>query len=163
MKLPSVPGPTELRAVVDQVVGLLPRAARVLADVERLVADARVTLQRIEGTRRDAEAIVVAVADTELRAAAALAAVDGLVVRSTSLLDRYEPTLTGLGPTLDRIAAVVEPRMVDAGARLVDELASVAPDLRRLLEASTELNEMLGKLPGMGRIKKRIEEEQETD
>jgi hypothetical protein len=36
----------------------------------------------------------------------------------------------------------------------------VAPDLHDLLEVSRELNEMLAGLPGLGRIKKRIDEEQ---
>jgi hypothetical protein len=36
----------------------------------------------------------------------------------------------------------------------------VGPDLHELLFVSRELNEMLGSLPGMGRIKKRVEEEQ---
>jgi hypothetical protein len=39
----------------------------------------------------------------------------------------------------------------------------VAPDLHDLLETSRELNEMLAKLPGMGLIKKRVDEEQDLD
>ena len=42
-------------------------------------------------------------------------------------------------------------------------LTSVAPDLHDLLDVSRELNEMLAKLPGMGRIKKRVDEQQELD
>jgi hypothetical protein len=36
----------------------------------------------------------------------------------------------------------------------------VAPDLHDLLDVSRELNDMLAGLPGIGRIKKRIDEEQ---
>jgi hypothetical protein len=46
---------------------------------------------------------------------------------------------------------------------VLDSLSSVAPDLHDLLDVSRELNEMLAKLPGMGRIKQRVDEEQELD
>ena len=72
----------------------------------------------------------------------------------------------------DEVAALV--RMVDhlpeLTARLEEDvlpimgtLGSVAPDLHDLLAVSRELNDMLAKLPGFGRIKKRIDEEQGED
>jgi hypothetical protein len=42
-------------------------------------------------------------------------------------------------------------------------LGSVSPDLHDLLDVSRELNEMLAKLPGMGRIKKKVDEQQAED
>ena len=42
-------------------------------------------------------------------------------------------------------------------------LGTVSPDLHDLLDVSRELNEMLAKMPGMGRIKKRIDEQQALD
>ena len=42
-------------------------------------------------------------------------------------------------------------------------LGSVAPDLHELLDVSRELNEILGKIPGIGRLKRRVEEEDEGD
>ena len=42
-------------------------------------------------------------------------------------------------------------------------LSTVAPDLHDLLDVSRELNEMLAKLPGMGRIKRKVDEEQELE
>jgi hypothetical protein len=100
--------------------------------------------------------------------------IDRLVV----LLDALEPPLTSLQPTLDRLAESTHPSEVDAMVTLVDHLpalvltfekdllpvldtlGTVAPDLHDLLDVSRELNEMLGKLPGIGRIKRRVEEEQ---
>jgi hypothetical protein len=38
---------------------------------------------------------------------------------------------------------------------------TVAPDVRDLLDTTMELNEILGSVPGLGRIKKRVEERQE--
>ena len=46
---------------------------------------------------------------------------------------------------------------------ILQTLTSVAPDLHDLLDVSRELNEMLAKLPGMGRLKKRVDEEQGLD
>ena len=42
-------------------------------------------------------------------------------------------------------------------------LGSVAPDVHDLLDLTRELNAMLAKLPGMGRIKKRVDEQQAAD
>ena len=42
-------------------------------------------------------------------------------------------------------------------------LSTVAPDVHDLLDLTRELNGMLGKLPGMGRIKKRVDEQQAAD
>ena len=45
-------------------------------------------------------------------------------------------------------------------------LGSVAPDLHELLNVARELNEILAKIPGIGRLKRRVDEkegEDETD
>ena len=85
------------------------------------------------------------------------------------LLDRLEPSLTALQPTLERLAETTDPREVDALVELVDRCPAgragrarrragdadarhVSPDLHDLLDTSRELNEMLAKLPGIGRI-----------
>ena len=46
---------------------------------------------------------------------------------------------------------------------ILETLSTVSPDLHDLLDTSRELNEMLAKLPGMGRIKARVEEKQQDD
>jgi len=84
-----------------------------------------------------------------------------------------------LQPTLERLAETTEPHEVDAMVALVDQLplvaakletdvipimhtlTSAAPDLHALLDVSRELNELIGKVPGLGRIKRKVEEEQE--
>jgi hypothetical protein len=103
------------------------------------------------------------------------------VTRADDLVGRLEPSLTRLQPTLERLAETTDPHEVDAMVALVDQLpllaakletdvipvlhtlTSVAPDLHDLLDVSRELNEMLAKLPGMGRLKKKVDEEQELD
>ena len=92
-----------------------------------------------------------------------------------------EPSLVALQPTLDRLAETTDPREVDALVALIDllpdiavkiethvipvldSLGTVAPDLHDLLDVSRELNELLANVPGLGRIKKRIDEDQERD
>jgi hypothetical protein len=124
-------------------------------------------IERIEQTRAEAAEVV--------------ARTDGTVARADALVGRFEPVLDTLLPTLERLAETTDPREVDALVSLVDHLpllvgkletevvpiletlSTVAPDLRDLLDTSKELNEMLAKLPGMGRIKARVEHQQEIE
>jgi hypothetical protein len=108
--------------------------------------------------------------------------VDGAAVqagRAGELLDALEPSLTKLQPTLQTLADTTHPEEVRALVTLVDHLpalttqlerdilpvlttlGTVAPDLHDLLNTSRELNEILGKIPGIGRLKKRVEDEEE--
>ncbi|MGH3308139.1 MAG: hypothetical protein ACRDOX_10665 [Nocardioides sp.] len=157
MRLPPIPGPRDVVQLVDRVTGLLSTAEQLLADAGELLA-------RIERTRASAEDVV--------------ARTEATVTRADDLIGRLEPSLTQLQPTLERLAETTDPREVDAMVALVDQLpllaskletdvipvlhtlTSVAPDLHDLLDVSRELNEMLAKLPGMGRLKKRVDEEQ---
>ena len=45
---------------------------------------------------------------------------------------------------------------------VLDTLATVAPDLRDLLDVSKQLNELIGSVPGLGRVKRKIEEDQDS-
>ena len=174
MRLPSVPGPRDLVAVVgragdgwEQLVAVVPRVTALLARAERVVADVGALVARIEETRVEAAAVVSRTEETRARAAA--------------LIGALEPSLTTLQPTLERLAETTHPREVDALVGLIDHLpqladqverdllpvmrtlGTVAPDLHDLLDVSRELNGMLGKLPGMGRIKRRVDEQQDLD
>jgi len=151
---------------------LLTRATALLTGAEALLAEVRRLLDRIESTRADAGVVIAAVDETRERA-------DLLLEAAQGPLERLLPTLERLLPTLERLAETTDPREVDAMVGLIDRLpliasrveadvlpmlqtlSSVAPDLHDLLDVSRELNEMLAKLPGMGRIKKRVDEEQE--
>ena len=174
MRLPSVPGPRDLKAVVDragegveQLFAILPRVTALLTRAEQAVADVAALVARIEATRLEAAAVVSRTDETRARADA--------------LIGALEPSLTQLQPTLERLAETTHPDEVDALVQLIDHLpqlveqverdllpvmrtlGTVAPDVHDLLDVSRELNGMLAKLPGMGRIKRRVDEQQALD
>ncbi|KQT91612.1 hypothetical protein ASG49_11460 [Marmoricola sp. Leaf446] len=168
MRLP-LPDPRELPRVL---LGLPERVFGLLDSAEALIGRVDALLVRIEDTRQDAAAVV-------RRVDAIAADAEPLVGRLGGLLDRLEPSLTRLEPTLRTLADTTSPAEVAALVTMVDHLpeltrrletevlpimatlGSVAPDMHDLLDVSRELNEMLGKLPGMGRIRKRVEEQQD--
>ncbi len=97
-----------------------------------------------------------------------------IVATSAPALQRLAPLLNPLADaaTADDVAAVAKlindlPDIVSKLDRdilpVLDTLGTVAPDLRDLLDVSKDLNDILGSLPGLGRVKRRIEEEQEKD
>jgi ABC-type transporter Mla subunit MlaD len=171
MRLPSVPGPRDVLALVErggealeQLLAAVPRLGALLDDAERLLAEVDALVQRIETTRQDADTVV--------------ARVEEPVRRTDALLAALEPSLVKLQPTLERLADTTDPREVDALVGLVDHLPllverlerdvlpvmttlrTVAPDLHDLLDVSRELNGMLAKLPGMAKVMQRIDDRQ---
>jgi ABC-type transporter Mla subunit MlaD len=147
--------------------GVVDRAGELLGRTGGVVDRGEALLGRTDGLVDRGEALVV---DTDV-----------LVRRLAVLLDLVEGPLTTLQPTLQTLADTTHPEEVAALVSLVDQLpdltmrverdvlpvmttlGTVAPDLHDLLDVSRELNEMLGKLPGLGRIKRRVEEEQEAE
>jgi ABC-type transporter Mla subunit MlaD len=168
--LPRVPDPRDLPrlaeragAFVDEMVGLVPRVAALVGSAETLLGQVQGLLDRIEVTRAAADEVVTHANATRQRADHVAVATEHTVGRATALLDALEPSLTRLRPTLERFAETTDPAEVEALVALVDTLQTVGPDLRELLDIASELNEVLGRVPGMGRIKKRVEEEQAAD
>jgi hypothetical protein len=173
---------------VGRVGGVVDAATAEVARVGTVVDAATAEVGRVGGVV-DAATTAVARVGTVVDAAAAEiervdAVVDGAAVqagRAGGLLDALEPSLTKLQPTLQTLADTTHPDEVAALVTLVDHLpavteqferdilpvlatlGSVAPDLHDLLDVSRELNEILGKIPGLGRIKRRVEEEDEDD
>ena len=176
MPLPF-PGPSSLFGAagkgldaIEQALSLVPRLGVVVAEVEQIVARVQLVVSGIEQTQQRADAVVEQTAVLVGRA--------GPLVEQ---LEQFEPTLLRLQPILERLAETTEPdevaaivAMVDLLPNLVDKcrddivpildtLGTVAPDLRDLLDVSKELNEMLGAVPGLGRMKRKIEEQQDLE
>ncbi len=187
MRLP-VPGPRDVWQLVErggdaleQLLGAVPRMTALLDDAEALVRRVGGLLEDIETTRQGADAVVRRTDGTVGRAEELLTTLVPLNQRLADLLDRVEPSLAQLQPTLERLAETTDPAEVDALVELIDHLpalahkmevdivpvldslSSVAPDLHDLLDVSRELNDMLAQIPGMSRMMKRIDKQQEAD
>ncbi|MDN4161058.1 hypothetical protein [Nocardioides abyssi] len=222
MRLPSVPGPSDLRQLVDQALAVAPRAANLLTGAEALLAQAggivgqvqalllhvEGLLDDVDGTRVRADEVIEGVDATSTRADGvvdqasriadkgeeAMGGLDdvreradvllrrveeGAVGRMLDLAERLEPTLQALEPVLVRLGESTTPEEVDAVVGMVDRLPAletalredvmpllqrldtVAPDMHDMLEVTRELSELVMNLPGMGRIKKKVEDQQD--
>jgi hypothetical protein len=172
--------------IVDRVEVVADAATAEVARVGGVVDAATAEVARVGGVvdaataRVDSVGAVVDAAATQIERVDTV--VDGAGVqagRAAALIDTLEPPLTALQPTLQTLADTTHPEEVAALVTLIDHLpavtlqverdvlpvlaslGSVAPDLHELLDVSRELNEILGKIPGVGRLKRRVEEEDE--
>jgi hypothetical protein len=177
----AVPGPRDLLGVLERGGGQLETLLGVVPRIVALLDDAEAQLRRIGPILDRVEAVTVAAAAEVVRVSAVADVAEVQVERVRLLMDRFEPSLTRLQPTLETLADTTSPDEVTALVRLVDQLpelterletdvlpvlgtlGSVAPDLRHLLAASRELNEIIGKVPGFGRLKRRVEEENDEE
>jgi hypothetical protein len=177
----AVPGPRDLLGVLERGAGQLETLLGVVPRIVALLDDAEAQLRRIGPILDRVEAVTVAAAAEVVRVSAVADGAEVQVERVRLLMDRFEPSLTRLQPTLETLADTTSPDEVTALVRLVDQLpelterletdvlpvlgtlGSVAPDLRHLLAASRELNEIIGKVPGFGRLKRRVEEENDEE
>lgn len=154
----------DLAGALPRVLALLDRGEALLTSVEQLVA-------RIETTRESADKVII-------RTAGTVGSVEPTIARAQRLLDTMAPSLEQLQPILERFAKSTSPEEVEALIRLIDHLPdlvdktindilpivenmkSVAPDIHDMLDTMHELNEMIAKIPGMGRIRQRVEDKQ---
>ncbi|GAA1906886.1 hypothetical protein GCM10009737_04590 [Nocardioides lentus] len=167
-----------VRAAVVEVLDAVPRLTGLLDAVETILVDVAGLLDRIEATRIAADGVVARVDETRRNADLLLGSATPMLDALRPLLESFTPSLEKLQPTLERLAETTDPHEVDAMIKLVDQLptivdelekqvipmleslGTVAPDLHDLLGVSKELNEMLARLPGMKRVKRRVDEEQ---
>jgi hypothetical protein len=182
------PGPTDLLKVAGQgyeaaerAIALVPRVVVILGQVEKMLVQVTAMIAELEPTAGRAAALVTRTDGIVSRAEKVLGRTESLTDSLVPLVERFQPTLDRLEPMAARLADTTSPHEVDAVVMLVntlpeisekvradilpilDTLGTVAPDLRDLLDVSKELNEMLGSVPGMGRVKKRIEDRQEDE
>jgi hypothetical protein len=168
-----------LLALGPRLVVLLGRAELQLARMAKLVDDVGAVTAAAAREVAEVRSVIGEVQSTVSRADVVVARTQPLVERLTPMLDGLEPPLTRLQPVLGVLADTTDAREVAALVAMVDHLpeltrrletdvlpvmstlGSVAPDLHDLLAVSGELNEIIGKVPGFGRIKRRVEEEQD--
>ena len=173
----AVPGPRELLRLttsgyqaLEQAIGLLPRVIALIGEIERIVSRADAVVTEVERTRQRADTVIE-------QSGALIERTGGVLDGANKLLTGYQPALDRLAPLVDQLASTTSPDEVAAAIQLIDELPklvealqrdilpilatldNVGPDVRELLETTKEFNEILGSVPGLDRIKKRVEEE----
>lgn len=183
-----LPGPNDVVKLAGQgyeaaerAMALVPRLVSIVGEVEQLMVRVNAVVGSIVETNQRASQVVDRTAQIVVRAEALVGTAEGLVGKLAPIADRFVPVLDRIEPMVARIADTTSPDEVDAVVKLIDTLpelseklrtdilpvldtlGTVAPDLRDLLDSSKELNEMLSGLPGLGRMKKRIEERQQEE
>ena len=164
--------------LVERIHQVADRAEVAIAQVESTIGQVDGVIAGAGSAVQRADAVVGQAADAVRQVAATLEGADQALGRANRMIDDFEAPLTALRPSLETLARTTHPDEVAAVVEMVDMLPqltesvrtdvlpmlktldTVGPDLHELLFVSRELNEMLGSLPGMGRIKKRVEEEQ---
>ncbi|HEX6247172.1 MAG TPA: hypothetical protein VFZ64_04825 [Nocardioidaceae bacterium] len=167
--------------LLDEAGPLLARTSELLDRIEQTRASADDVVRRTDAVVDRAESLLGRTDGVVDRAEQALTETAGLTGRLRELLDLTEPSLVKLQPVLERLADTTHPEEVDALVQLVDTLpllaermeseivpimesmSTVGPDIHDLLDLTRELNEMLASVPGLGRVKKRIDEDQAED
>jgi ABC-type transporter Mla subunit MlaD len=165
-------------SLLDEAEALLRRADELLDRVDQTRASADDVVRRTDAVVGRAETLVDRTGGVVDKGEATLAETEPLTRRLRELLDLTEPSLVKLQPVLERLAETTHPEEVDALVQLVDHLpmladrmeseivpivesmGNVGPDIHDLLDLTRELNEMLASVPGLSRVKKRIDEEQ---
>ena len=169
-------------SAVPQLVELLGELNALVLEAREVVADSRITQQQaarlvneVESTRRQAQQVANNASRTEADAAAAVAQARDLVGDIRSLLQRVRPALGKLAPIFDFVADELTVDHAEALTGLIqdapslieklsndvvpvlDSLGTVGADLREVVDTTEQMDEMLGAVPGLGRVKKRIE------
>ncbi len=175
-----------LVAMVSEVEVILARVNAVVADIETTQKRANSAVEHVETIEHGVDQILDRSRGLVDRTDGVVSSAATLTTRVAPLLDRFEPllvrlepVLVKLAPMLDRLAETTSATEVDSVVKVVDALpkivdkldsdilpvldtlATVAPDVRDLLDVSRQLNELIGSLPGLGRMKRKIEENQD--
>ena len=154
-------------------------------DARQFIGEANLTQQKalalvaaVEATRREAQSVADKARDTHSEAAASVAQVRAIVVEIEALIGRFSPALRKFAPVTEFVAAEITvdhaeaftaliqsaPELVDKLTNdvvpVLDSLDTVGSDLREVMDTTQQMDEMLGAVPGLGRVKKRIEREQ---
>jgi len=170
--------PRVLRLVGD--LEMLVRELRVVVrDLHATQKQADAELVAVRSTRGRADAVVDEVVTVVTAAGGMVDEVALLVTETSALASGFRPAVTKLAPMVHQLAASVETGDVAAVLRLIrstpevldrvqtdvlpvlNSLDTVGPNLEEVVAVSAELSEMVGSVPGMGKVKKRIQKEQQ--
>ncbi|MGY4719077.1 hypothetical protein [Naumannella cuiyingiana] len=165
----------------SDVVGLAARSAESIGDAATALPRLLALLDSAEALIRRTDAVIDRIEQTQAGADALVARTGAVVDRADALTAAIEPSITRLLPVLDRLAETTDVREVDALVGLVDQLpeltdslrtdvlpimktlGSVGDDVHDLLLISARLSDMLSRLPGMGRVRRKVDEESDDE
>ncbi len=175
----------QLAELTRQLAELVHQAREFVVDATLTQRQAQALVELVGSTRLDAQAIADRVGGTQAEAAAAVSEASAAVAEAAALIEsvqqlltRFQPALAKLGPLTEVVAREVTtddaqaltdmlhtaPDLVDTLQNdvvpVLDSLDTVGPDLRDVREVTHAVDEMLGAVPGLGRVKKRVEREQ---
>ena len=174
--------------LLDDAEALVKRAHRLVDDIDQTRQDADQVVKRTDETIDSAHDMIGRIGGTIDRADALIVRTAGTVgsaeptlARADKLIDDFAPSLERLRPALEFVAETTEKGEVQALVSLIDHvphlverldteivpmlgtLQTVAPDIHDMLDLIAQLNEMLAKVPGLGRVKSRIDEQQAVE
>jgi len=170
-------------SLVPRLVALVGEAEKTVVAAQSLIARIETTQAQADQVVARTEAVVARVGTVVDRTDELTATLTTLVRRFEPTLTAFQPTVTKFEPMLAqlepmaaRLVQTTSPDEVEAVVRLIDTLpelvgkmqsdivpvldtlGTVAPDLRDLLDLVIEVSEMLGAVPGLSRVKKKLEE-----
>ncbi len=181
----AIPRMLRLLEAAEQLVA---RADVLIAGIEQTREAADVLVAGVERTREAADEMIERTDRTiteanELivRSAGTIGSAEPTAQRAAALVDSLEPSIRALQPTLQTLARTTGEHEVAAAVQMIDKLPrlaealekdlmpmlanlqSVAPDVHQLLDVVTELNELVLRLPGMGRLRRKVHEDEDAD
>ena len=154
------------------------QAAQLVAEVEGTRGQVQAIIDSARRTEADAQRTAADAQRTVSSAATAVVEARDLIGDVRSLMERFEPALRKLAPVADSVADQITvedaealtalarsaPELVDKLSNdvvpVLDSLDTVGSDLREVMDTTQQMDEMLGAVPGLGRVKKRIERQQ---
>lgn len=174
--------------VIDRVDEVVAAAAGTVGRVDGVVDQASGTVGRVDGVVDRADGTVGRVDGVVDRADGTVGRVDGVVTAATGVVDgaagavgRADAVIGEASDLTLRITRTTDDREIEAIIHLIDTLpdlvdtlradvlpvmstlGTVAPDLRDLLDIAGQLNGVITSVPGLGRLKRRVEKAQAED
>jgi archaellum component FlaC len=130
--------------------------------LETTHARADEAIEQVGHTRAKADAAIDAVGGTASRADSLVGRADGMVGTVEPLLDDYERALTGLAPSVRRLAETLDPSEVEALITLIDRLPrlvthldeDILPVLETLGSVGTDVHDLVDTVQDMRQIVK---------
>jgi hypothetical protein len=160
---------SQVSELVEHARGLLARMEDLLDLTERRLDEVIPTLQRANRVTVEAASLEATVDDIAHAVETTRALADEQVRRATSLMDMYEPILTGIRPVVGQVARALTPAQFNGVLALLEELpnlvdriepalvgmAGMVPELEGVTERMENVGLVVEGLPGAKLLKRR--------